>query len=336
MDTDANLTIDHLGIAFDDGATPAVSDVSLKVAPGEVLALVGESGSGKSLTVRAILRLLPGSARMTGRIALGATDIGALSPADLARFRGGQVAMVFQDPLSSLNPVVRVGDAIAEVIRSHKGTRPRAARATAVELMRSVGIRDPERNARAYPHELSGGMRQRVMIAMALAAEPRMLLADEPTTALDVVVQANILKLLDDLRRRSGMGMIFVSHDLAVVAGICDRVAVMYAGQIVEEGPVGTVLRQPRMPYTAALLASIRHEPGAKRLHAIEGRPPPPGAWPEGCRFAPRCPLASDICRKEPVPVVTVGEGHWARCARTELTAPSGGPTPNATEAAHG
>jgi oligopeptide/dipeptide ABC transporter ATP-binding protein len=320
MTTERGLAIEHLDIVF-DAHLAAVSDLSLAVAPGEAVALVGESGSGKSLTVRAVLGLLPPGAQVSGRISFDGVSLTGLDERAMSSIRGKAIAMIFQDPLSALNPVMRVGEAIAEVTRSHTGTGRRAARAHAVASMRRVGIRDPEANSSAYPHQLSGGMRQRVMIAMALAAAPRLLLADEPTTALDVVVQANILRLLEELRRQQGMAMVFVSHDLAVVAGLCDRVAVMYAGEIVEEGPADRVLADPRMPYTAALLASARRDHGGTRLRAIDGRPPALGAWPAGCRFAPRCPMAAEACRSGAIPFVTVGRGHRARCIRVADTA---------------
>ena len=318
MRADVGLVLDELSIAFDRGRREAVSAVSLSVAPGEALGLVGESGSGKSLTARAILGLLPDDVTVGGRILFGGTSLRDLSAAAMQGLRGSGIAMIFQDPMSSLNPVLRVGDAIAQVIRSHGPATRAAAHARAVALMEGVGIRDAARRATAYPHEFSGGMRQRIMIAMVLAAAPRLLLADEPTTALDVLVQAEVLRLLGDLRRDDGMGLILVSHDLAVVASVCDRIAVMYAGEIVEQGEAMTVLTRPRMPYTAGLLASTRRDKARPRLAAIPGTPPPPGERPSSCRFAARCPLAVDRCRAGPIPLVDVGGGQWARCIRTD------------------
>jgi oligopeptide/dipeptide ABC transporter ATP-binding protein len=311
------LVIENLTIAFDKGRKEAISDLSLNVPAGQAVGLVGESGSGKSLASRAALGLLPKNAQVSGRITLDGTSILDLSPAQLQRLRGSGVAMIFQDPMSSLNPVIRVGQAIAQVIRSHETIAQRPAMERAVALMDRVGIRDAKTRASAYPHEFSGGMRQRIMIAMALAAHPRILLADEPTTALDVIVQAGILDLLDNLRRNEGMGLLLVSHDLAVVASLCDRIAVMYAGQIVEEGPVMEVLLRSRMPYTVGLLASTRRSKSLHRLAAIPGTPPAPGDRPASCRFAARCPLVAPQCLEGPVPLVDVGPGHTARCVRT-------------------
>ena len=225
--------------------------------------------------------------------------------------------MIFQDPMSSLNPVLRVGEAIAQVIRSHEQVSATDAALRAVALMQRVGIRDPETRAASYPHEFSGGMRQRIMIAMALAARPRMLLADEPTTALDVIVQDGILTLLDQLRRDEGMGLLLVSHDLAVVGALCDTIAVMYAGQIVEQGPAAEVLLRSRMPYTLGLLASTRRSRTLRRLASIPGAPPPLGQRPASCRFAARCPLVAPQCLVGPVPLLEVRPGHFARCVRT-------------------
>jgi peptide/nickel transport system ATP-binding protein len=315
--TDTGLVIDNLTIAFDKGRKEAISNLSLHVSPGEAVGLVGESGSGKSLASRAALGLLPKNAQVSGRITLNGTSILELSPAQLQKLRGSGMAMIFQDPMSSLNPVIRVGHAIAQVIRSHENVDQHIAMDRAIALMDRVGIRDAKSRASAYPHEFSGGMRQRIMIAMALAARPHMLLADEPTTALDVIVQAGILELLDQLRRTEGMGLLLVSHDLAVVASLCDRIAVMYAGQIVEEGPAMEVLLRPRMPYTVGLLASTRRNKSLHRLAAIPGTPPAPGERPTSCRFAARCPLVAPQCVEGPVRLVDVGPAHTARCVRT-------------------
>ncbi|MDB5542017.1 MAG: Oligopeptide transport ATP-binding protein OppD [Devosia sp.] len=315
--TELGLNIENLSIAFDRGRKEAISGLDLKVLPSQALGLVGESGSGKSLASRAALGLLPRKARVTGRITLDGQSVLELSPAQLRRIRGSGIAMIFQDPMSSLNPVVRVGEAIAQVIRSHESVAQGVALERAVALMARVGIRDPETRMRSFPHEFSGGMRQRIMIAMALAARPRMLLADEPTTALDVIVQDGILKLLDQLRRDEGMGLLLVSHDLAVVGSVCDRIAVMYAGQIVEEGPAMDVLMRSRMPYTVGLHASTQRSKTLKRLPSIPGAPPPLGERPASCRFAARCPLVAPQCLAGPVPLVSVGSDHMARCVRT-------------------
>jgi len=315
---DTRLVVDGLRLRLGPHRLEVLCGISFAIAPGEAFGLVGESGSGKSMACRSILRLLPASASIEGRITFGGTSLLDLSESAMRRVRGSRIAMIFQDPMSALNPVVRVGDAIAQVIRSHDRIDPAAAKRRAIEMMDRVGIRDAERRASAYPHEFSGGMRQRIMIAMALATRPSLLLADEPTTALDVIVQAGILGLLDRLRREEGMGMLFVSHDLAVVAGVCDRVGVMYAGQIVEEGPTERVLFNPHMPYTLGLIDSVPQVGMSGRLRQIPGRPPSPGEVDEGCPFAPRCRLADEVCRSGSIPPVRVEAGHWARCARTD------------------
>jgi oligopeptide/dipeptide ABC transporter ATP-binding protein len=337
---DNRLVVDRLRLRLGPRRVEVLRDISFEIGPGEAYGLVGESGSGKSMTCRSILRLLPTSALIEGRIAFGDLSLLDLSESAMRRVRGSRIAMIFQDPMSALNPVVRVGDAIAQVIRSHDRIHPPAARRRAIEMMDRVGIRDAVRRAGAYPHEFSGGMRQRIMIAMALATRPALLLADEPTTALDVIVQAGILGLLDRLRRQEGMSMLFVSHDLAVVAGVCDRVGVMYAGQIVEEGPTERVLFNPHMPYTIGLIDSVPQVGMSGRLRQIPGRPPSPDEADEGCPFAPRCRLADDICRSGSIPPVRVEIGHWSRCARTdhlhELRTPRPEPVADLQGARHG
>jgi len=314
--TEGGLVVEDLSVFFDHGRSEAVSGLSLKIPPGDALGLVGESGSGKSITSRAILGLLPSGASVSGKITMEGDSLLQLSPAEMQRLRGARIAMIFQDPMSSLNPVLRVGAAIGQVIRSHERIRLAAAHRRAVELMERVGIRDAAARARSYPHEFSGGMRQRIMIAMALAANPTLLLADEPTTALDVLVQAGILRLLKDLRREKGMALLLVSHDLAVVGSVADRIAVMYAGQIVEEGTATDVLFRPHMPYTVGLIASVRRDKAERRLNSIRGAPPGPGDRHRGCRFAPRCPIVVEACRAGPVPPLPIEPGHWARCIR--------------------
>ncbi len=250
--------------------------VSFEIAPGEAFGLVGESGSGKTLTCRSVLGLLPPTAEVSGHVRLGGRSLLDLSPRELQRVRGSQASMVFQDPMTALNPVLRVGDSVAQVIQSHRRVDRRAARREAVEIMGRVGIRDASRRWRSYPHEFSGGMRQRILIAMALASQPTLLLADEPTTALDVIVQAGILRLIDRLRREESMSLLLVSHDISIVAGMCERVGVMYAGQLVEEGPTAEVLFRPRHPYTRALIESLP-ETGEGLLSTIPGLAA--GAW---------------------------------------------------------
>jgi oligopeptide/dipeptide ABC transporter ATP-binding protein len=315
------LVVDDLRVAFRRGTLPIVRGVSFAIAPGEALGLVGESGSGKSLTARAVLGLLPAGAELSGRVVLDGVSLLDLPEAERTAMRGARIGMIFQDPMSSLNPVLRVGDAVAQVIRSHRGVGAREAKDAAIQMLEQVGITDAAVRARAFPHEFSGGMRQRIMIAMALAASPSLLLADEPTTALDVVVQAGILRLLDDLRRSHRMALLFVSHDLAVVARTCDRIAVMYAGEIVEEGPARRILAKPRMPYTIGLLGSIPGRVRQPRLRSIPGAPPAAGSVGAGCAFAPRCALASEICTRGPIPLLDLGDGQRARCVKLAETA---------------
>ena len=312
------LEVDGLTVTFAGDGRPVVRGVSFTIASGEAFGLVGESGSGKSLTCRAILRLMPRGASTTGRITYGSRDLLRLSDSEMQALRGSSIAMVFQDPLTALNPVLRVGDAIAQVIQSHSGLGLHAARMRAIEMMERVGIRDAGRRAAAYPHEFSGGMRQRIHIAMALAARPTLLLADEPTTALDVIVQAEILRLLDHLRRQEGMSLLLVSHDFRVVAGLCDRVGVMYAGELVEVGQTRTVLRRPEHPYTIGLMNSLPEAVVGERLRAIPGVPPDPGRLPPGCAFAPRCELARDTCTAAPIAMSEASPGHWSRCIRRD------------------
>jgi peptide/nickel transport system permease protein len=299
-------------------ATPAgticpVEDVSFEVHAGRTLAIVGESGSGKSITATAVMGLLPPVARVAaGVAAFEGRDLLELPESERRKLRGGAMAMVFQDPMSSLNPVHRVGEQVAEAIRAHRSVSADAAAQEAVDLFRRVGIADPERRARAYPHELSGGMRQRVMIAMALANKPRLLIADEPTTALDVTVQAAILDLLAQLRREEGMGLLLITHSLGVVAEVAEEVVVMYAAQVVERGSVAEVFARPLHPYTRALLAAVPD--GENEPEGIAGVVPRPDAWPPGCRFAPRCPHAAPIC-ETPLPLEETA-GRAVRCVR--------------------
>ncbi|OHV40351.1 dipeptide/oligopeptide/nickel ABC transporter ATP-binding protein [Parafrankia colletiae] len=283
------------------GPLHAVDRVSFTLAAGEAVGVVGESGSGKSMLARTVMGLAPPAARTTGSVRFAGHDLLTASARDLREVLGSGVAMVFQDPATALNPVTRIGRQLAETLRLRGGLDRRAARDRAVELLRTVGIPDPARRARSYPHELSGGMRQRVCIALAVACGPRVLLADEPTTALDVTVQRQILDLLADLRAASGMGMLLITHDLAVVAGRTERLLVMYAGQVVETGPTTEVIRAARHPYTAALLASVPRleQPSHTRLATVAGLPATAVGATRGCRFAPRCPRARARCRQE-------------------------------------
>ncbi|MCZ8102154.1 MAG: dipeptide/oligopeptide/nickel ABC transporter permease/ATP-binding protein [Burkholderiales bacterium] len=312
------LAVEGLTLAITSGPKPveAVRDVSFVLRERETLAIVGESGSGKSLTGLAVMGLLPPAVAVAeGSVRLRGKDLFALDETAMRAVRGGIAAMIFQDPMSSLNPVHRVGDQIAEAIRSHQGIGPAEAGRKAVDLLRSVGIPDPEARARAYPHELSGGMRQRVMIAMAIANDPVLLIADEPTTALDVTIQAQVLDLLAALKDERRLAMIFVSHSLPVVSEIADRVAVMYAGEIVEEGETAQVFHRPRHPYTAALLASAPSEDGPPPT-AIGGSVPAPGKLPPGCAFAPRCAHRIASCEAARPALSALPDGRSSRCIR--------------------
>jgi oligopeptide/dipeptide ABC transporter ATP-binding protein len=314
----ALLEVTNLRVRFPTrgGAVHPVDGVSLSLARGEVLALVGESGSGKSLTGLSLLRLIPrpGEIESGSSIVLDGKDLLALEGEALRQVRGRRIAMIFQDPLSSLNPVLTIGEQISETIRAHLPVSRKEARSRAEGLLAEVGIADPATRYGNYPHQLSGGMGQRVMIAIALAAEPELLIADEPTTALDVTVQAQILELLDTLRARRGMAILLISHDLGVVAGRADRVAVMYAGRIVEEAPTAELFATPAHPYTRGLFASVPNLTGPReRLLPIRGTVPSPDAWPSGCRFRTRCPSVMPVCEQEP-PVRTVEPAHTSRC----------------------
>jgi oligopeptide/dipeptide ABC transporter ATP-binding protein len=301
----AVLEVEELTVHFRTprGVVRAVDSVSLTVGAGEMLGLVGESGSGKTVMSRAVLGLTPRGAveRVSGSIRYQGRELCGLPEADLRRVRGREIAMIFQDPMTALNPVMKIGTQISEPLRHHLGMSRAQAHRRAVELLDRVGIPSAGQRASDYPHHLSGGMRQRVVIAIALSCEPTVLIADEPTTALDVTVQAQILDLLQQLQRERGMAVILVSHDLEVVGGRADRIAVMYAGRIVEQAPADALFAHPRMPYSAALLRSAPRLdlPGHSRLSAIPGRPPSPIDPPPGCRFAPRCERAADRCRAE-------------------------------------
>ncbi len=297
-----------------DGAVRAVDGVSFALEEGETLGIVGESGCGKTVACLSLLGLVdpPGRIEPGSRIVYGGRDLTRLTAAEMREVRGNEISMIFQEPMTSLNPVWTIGDQIAEAVRTHRRATAAEARARAVEMLRLVGIASPERRVDEYPHEFSGGMRQRAMIAMALACEPAVLIADEPTTALDVTIQAEILDLLADLQKRLGMAMIFVSHDLGVVSEVADRVIVMYAGQVVESGATETLFSRPRHPYTEGLLRSIpRITQKLPRLAAITGGVPNPRRWPAGCRFHPRCPYAWERCREQAPPLSAGGARCW-------------------------
>jgi len=325
------LEIENLDVTFTGGAKPvrAVAGVSLSLCRGETIALLGESGSGKSVTLRSILRLHPERrTRMSGRIAVVGTDIMTLKGGALSAFRGKTVSMIFQEPALALDPVYTVGTQIVEALRKHDSLTKPAARKRALELFERVRIPSAERRLDAYPHEMSGGMRQRAMIALALACQPQILLADEPTTALDATVQVQILLLLRELQRELGLSVIFVTHDIGVAVEVADRVAVMYAGRIVEIGPVREVIRSPRHPYTIGLLSTRAHggRLSGKRLPAIAGSPPDLAHLPLGCAFQPRCALAVAACGAAVPDPVPLRPGHLARCFRTDATAREEGP----------
>jgi oligopeptide/dipeptide ABC transporter ATP-binding protein len=313
------LQVQDLRVSFpgpDQRRFYPVDGVSFSLERGKTMALVGESGSGKSLTSLALLQLVPSPGRVEpgSSIRLGDTDVLGLRGEALRRIRGRRVGMIFQDPMTSLNPVFTVGDQITEGILAHFKMPRSAARERALQLLQEVGIPDPAARLKAYPHQLSGGMRQRVMIAIALSAEPEILVADEPTTALDVTVQAQILEVLDRLQESRGMAVLLITHDLGIVAGRADRVAVMYAGQIVEEAATAQLFANPSHPYTQGLFASVPRISGPlRRLNPIRGTVPAPTAWPSGCRFRPRCPKAFDKSELEP-PMLPVESDHRMKC----------------------
>jgi peptide/nickel transport system ATP-binding protein len=313
------LEVENLRVSFPDAAGRRfrpVDGVTFTLDRGETMALVGESGCGKSLTSLALLRLIPPPGRIEpdSIIRLGGTDVLALEGEELRKIRGRRIGMIFQDPMTSLNPVLTVGDQIGEGIRAHFPVSRGEAKERSLRLLQEVGISDAASRLDAYPHQLSGGMRQRVMIAIALAAEPEILVADEPTTALDVTVQAQILEVLDRLRASHGMAVLLITHDLGIVAGRADRVAVMYAGQIVEEAPTGQLFANPSHPYTQGLFASVPRIRGpVERLTPIPGSVSPATAWPSGCRFRPRCPKAFEKSELEP-PLLPVEPAHRMRC----------------------
>ncbi|HWK44563.1 MAG TPA: ABC transporter ATP-binding protein [Stellaceae bacterium] len=310
------------------GIAKSVDDVTFRLHAGETLAVVGESGSGKSVTSLSIMRLIAsppgfiagGSIRFRGRDAV-VRDLVQTGEGVMRRIRGNEIGMIFQEPMTSLNPLFTVGEQIGETVQLHQALGRRAAKARAIDMLAKVGIADPARRAEDYPHQMSGGMRQRVMIAIALACNPSLLIADEPTTALDVTIQAQILDLIENLQAELGMSVLFVTHNLGVVAEIADRVVVMYAGRVVEEGDVHALFDAPRHPYTKALMASIpRPEEGARdrtrRLAAIPGNVPSATALPAGCAFAPRCPLAVEACAAAVPALVDTGDRHYSRCLR--------------------
>ena len=318
------LAIENLRVVFhgDRGRrTVAVDGVDLSVANGATLGLVGESGCVKSVTSLAIMGLLPKqSADVSGAIRFDGFDLLTADDETLRDLRGNRVAMIFQEPMTSLNPSYTIGEQIMEVFMRHRGLSRRAARRKALDMLRRVRIPAPEERIDDYPHRLSGGMRQRAMIAIALACEPALIIADEPTTALDVTIQAQILALMRDLKAATDAAIVLITHDLGVVAEVCDDVAVMYAGEVVEQAPVDALFAAPEHPYTVGLMGSLpRLDQKADRLAVIDGVVPDMTAPPAGCRFAPRCPFADDACRASPPPIVRLGETRWSRCFKAPL-----------------
>lgn len=312
------LEVRNLQTSFstDKGEVRAVDGVSFDVPKGKTIGIVGESGSGKSITSLSILRLLAENGKIkAGEVRYKGEDLTKASEKRMRELRGNDISMIFQEPMTSLNPVYTVGQQISESLIAHKGMNKKQAMVRSIELLKLVGIPSPEKRVKAYPFELSGGMRQRVMIAMSLACDPEILIADEPTTALDVTIQAQILELIKELQDRLGMSVIFITHDLGVVAETCDYVAVMYAGQVVEYSDIRTLFKKPKHPYSIGLLNSLpRHDIDQEKLVPISGNVPSPHEMPTGCRFAPRCPAATDLCRAEMPELMTDGEGNQVRC----------------------
>ncbi len=313
------LSVRHLTTSFVTGAglARAVDDVSFDLLEGETLGIVGESGSGKTVTALSILKLIekPGQIAETSVVDYRGRDLVQLSYGELRQIRGAEIAMIFQEPTTSLNPVLTAGSQIVETLRAHQTLNRKEARGRAIELLELVGIPDAGQRVDDYPHQLSGGMQQRVMIAMALSCNPKILIADEPTTALDVTIQAQILELLMTLKQRLGMAMVLITHDLGIVAGVADRVAVMYGGQIVEQAKTDELFSRPKHPYTSALMRAVpRLDRPVAVLETVPGTVPPATAWPAACRFHPRCSQVMDRCLEELPSLTDTGQGHMARC----------------------
>lgn len=318
---DSLLTVDGLSVQFNTkkGINTAVDGISFSVGKGEILGIVGESGCGKSVTSLSILRLLGTNARISqGSVKLEGRELLSLSEDEMCKIRGNEIAMIFQDPMTALNPTLTIGDQLIEPLVIHQGFNKKDARKEAVEVLKKVGISAPEKRLKEYPHQLSGGMRQRVMIAMAVSCAPKLLIADEPTTALDVTIQAQILELMLDLRQKMDTAVILITHDMGVVAETADNILVLYAGKVVEYGSVKEIFNTPKHPYTKGLLSSIPPlEEDVEELNTIEGTVPGPGQMPAGCRFSPRCPYADERCKKEQPGIYETG-GAKVSCFRYE------------------
>ena len=317
--TDIILEVKDLCVEFRtaEGTVQAVDHLSYVLHKGEKLGIVGESGSGKSVSSLGMMQLIPNPpGQITGwEILYLGRDLVKTSERDMQKIRGNEISMIFQEPMTSLNPIIKCGKQIAESLRLHRGMKKKEAMEEAIRMMKAVGIANPEVRAHEYPHQMSGGMRQRVMIAMALACQPQILIADEPTTALDVTIQAQILDLMENLKQKTGTSILFITHDLGVVAEVCDDVVVMYSGRVVEKGDVRSIFASPSHPYTRGLLASIpKLGECAEELESIPGNVPNPKYMPQGCKFAPRCSCAFDKCREEEPGFYDVGEGHMSRC----------------------
>ena len=326
--TEPLLTVKNLNVGFatKSGIVQAATDISFEIIPGEVLAVVGESGSGKSVTALALMRLHPGNTIITGDVHFDGRDLLNMGDREMRGIRGKDVAMIFQDPMTAMNPVFSVGDQIVETIRVHDSSVSKsAAWSRSVDLLKLVGVPEPKRRAKQYPHEYSGGMRQRAMIAMAIANEPKLLIADEPTTALDVTVQAQVMEVLEAVREETGSAMMLITHDLGLVAGAADRVQVMYASRLMETGGIDEIFYESRNPYTRALLESIPDLDGTKtELKPIPGNPPSLLNISEGCAFRPRCTMAVDLCREVTPSLTTIRGEHASRCHRIDDMAPLG------------
>ena len=316
---DVILSVKDLKLWFhnDFGATQILNGISFDIYRGETLGIVGESGCGKSMTSLCTMRLLDTPpARIEGEILLNGVDLLKLSEKEMQKMRGNKLSMIFQEPMTSLNPVYTIGDQISEALRLHQGMSKKEALAKSIEMLRLVKVALPEQRVHEYPHQLSGGMRQRVMIAMALACRPELLIADEPTTALDVTVQAQVLDLMRDLQDEMGTAIAFITHDLGVINEMCSRTIVLYCGEVMEEAPVKDLFKDPKHPYTVGLLSTLPKFGQEGELPTIPGTVPPAGKFPAGCVFAPRCPHATEQCKAKKPPLVTTGEGHKVRCFR--------------------